>query len=407
LGYLIGVQTALPLAIKGEHMNYLGIAESDLIQQGSYHTAKEIQTQAEVWLKTLDIIQSKQDEIQHFFAHLHANKITQVLCMGAGSSEYIGNVASQSLNKQGKFKFTSVSSTEILLDPKAYIQTKESMVFVSFARSGNSPESVGALNVVNQVASNPYHIIITCNSEGDLYRAASRQKNSLILLLPEETNDQGFAMTASFTNMLLAMTLCFEMDQFDQLYPQVKAMASHTQHNLANYLDVIDGIMQTFDSQRIIYLGSLANRLLAQECSLKILELTRGEVATLFDSPLGFRHGPKSFINDQTLVVVFLHEDAFVQRYELDLIRELNPSSKSHQLLVITTEPVELEADHHISLNVLAEMHPLLLSVMRLVIAQVIAFKCSYHKGFTVDNPFPSGEVNRVVKGVTIYPHHD
>jgi tagatose-6-phosphate ketose/aldose isomerase len=39
-----------------------------------------------------------------------------------------------------------------------------------------------------------------------------------------------------------------------------------------------------------------------------------------------------------------------------------------------------------------------------LVFAQYLALFTSLEHGKTPDNPFPSGEVSRVVRGVTIYP---
>ena len=38
-----------------------------------------------------------------------------------------------------------------------------------------------------------------------------------------------------------------------------------------------------------------------------------------------------------------------------------------------------------------------------LLFAQMLAMETSLAHGLTPDNPFPTGEVNRVVKGVTIY----
>ena len=59
------------------------------------------------------------------------------------------------------------------------------------------------------------------------------------------------------------------------------------------------------DFERVIYLGAGPFFGLSHEAQLKILELTAGKIATMYESPVGFRHGPKSLINDQTLVLVF------------------------------------------------------------------------------------------------------
>jgi tagatose-6-phosphate ketose/aldose isomerase len=46
----------------------------------------------------------------------------------------------------------------------------------------------------------------------------------------------------------------------------------------------------------------------------------------------------------------------------------------------------------------------ILVGLKMIVIAHMISFFKSYSLGITVDNPCPTGEVNRVVTGVTIYP---
>ncbi len=68
-----------------------------------------------------------------------------------------------------------------------------------------------------------------------------------------------------------------------------------------------------------------------------MLELTAGKVATMYDSELGFRHGPKSIIDDNTLTVAYLSDDEYRRRYELDLVREMAHQRKGNKLLLFTT----------------------------------------------------------------------
>lgn len=46
----------------------------------------------------------------------------------------------------------------------------------------------------------------------------------------------------------------------------------------------------------MIYLGSGVFGYLTKEARLRILELSAGQIATLFDTSMEFRHGPKSFV---------------------------------------------------------------------------------------------------------------
>jgi tagatose-6-phosphate ketose/aldose isomerase len=73
----------------------------------------------------------------------------------------------------------------------------------------------------------------------------------------------------------------------------------------------------------VVYLGSGPLEALAKEAALKILELTGGEVLSVANSALGFRHGPKAMVNRETLVLMFRSSDPLARRYEGDLLEEL------------------------------------------------------------------------------------
>lgn len=77
------------------------------------------------------------------------------------------------------------------------------------------------------------------------------------------------------------------------------------------------------DFERVIYLGCSEFFGIAHETQLKILELTAGKIATMYESPLGFRHGPKSFINNNTIIIMFGAENSYTKKYDLDLIKEV------------------------------------------------------------------------------------
>src|SRR5262249_44310816 len=91
--------------------------------------------------------------------------------------------------------------------------------------------------------------------------------------------------------------------------------------------------------ERVVYLGSGAFQSLAREATLKLGELTNGAVATCFDSPLGFRHGPKTFINERTLVIGFVSNDPLTRKYDHDLLDELRRDGRAARVLEVTARP--------------------------------------------------------------------
>ena len=156
--------------------------------------------------------------------------------------------------------------------------------------------------------------------------------------------------------------------------------------------------------QRFVYLGSGPLEGLAHESALKMLELTAGEVVTYFDSPLGFRHGPKSALDGDTLAVVYVSTDPYTRRYDLDIIAEIRAQLGQDAVVVISTEPIPATHGPAFVLPGLDGLDDARVALPYLVFAQYLALFTALERGKTPDNPFPSGEVNRVVQGVTIYP---
>jgi tagatose-6-phosphate ketose/aldose isomerase len=205
-------------------------------------------------------------------------------------------------------------------------------------------------------------------------------------------------MTSSLTSMLLSCLL--------MLGPAVPrdgdALAGAAQHVVDHQRD-IRAIAQT-KKQRFVYLGSGPLEGLARESALKLLELTAGEVVTYFDSPLGFRHGPKSVLDADTLVVVYVSSDPHTRLYDLDIIAEIRAQLGQEAVTVLSTEPIPTELGPVVTLPGLAGLDDALVALPYLVFAQYLALFTSLEYRKTPDNPFPSGEVSRVVKGVTIHP---
>jgi tagatose-6-phosphate ketose/aldose isomerase len=382
---------------------FLTISDEMLKRTNALDTAKEISQQPQTWRKTLQLVQSNKNIIQNYLNQLGELGSFDVIFMGAGTSEYIGNSLIHYLNKKSHFNARSVASTDMILNPELYVNPNKNTLFISYGRSGNSPESVGSVNAANTATNHAYHLFITCNKDGALAKLAYGNNRILALELPEETNDLGFAMTSSFTNMLLATVLCFNLDQLDIYGEKVNELAKSVEGKLLNHAEYLREVVDEFDFERIIYLGSACMKGFAQESSLKVLELTQGKVSTLFDTLTGFRHGPKSFINHKSLIVVYLSDDEFVRKYEIDLINELKSQQKGYKILVVNHKEVELKTDYNIHC-VYNDLPMELVGLKMILIAHMIAFFKSLSLGITVDNPCPTGEVNRVVTGVTIYP---
>ncbi|MDP0362821.1 hypothetical protein Q7Y74_00500 [Glaesserella parasuis] len=113
---------------------------------------------------------------------------------------------------------------------------------------------------------------------------------------------------------------------------------------------------------------------------------------------MGFRHGPKSLVQDETLIFIFLSQQPYTAQYDRDLYQELIRDKKAREVVLLGDTSGSIQAEIH-KLDDAARIFPFL------VIGQLYSFYSSLYLGYTTDNPCPTGEVNRVVQGVTIYPY--
>jgi len=125
------------------------------------------------------------------------------------------------------------------------------------------------------------------------------------------------------------------------------------------------------------------------------------------DSPLGFRHGPKTILNGRTLVVVFVSNDAYTRQYDWDLIAELRRDGVAGR--VVTLSALARDGRHADDVILSTARNGAALSDLELCLpyamfAQSMALLRSLSLGIQPDNPNAAGMVSRVVKGVTIHP---
>lgn len=385
-------------------MTLLHLDPSDLAHRGGTHTAREIAHQPAVWQAVHDQLQAERPRLDAFLAPLLALPDLRIVLTGAGSSAFIGQCLAPGLlrllGQRPGIRVEAVATTDIVSSPEQCLQPEVPTLLVSFARSGNSPESLAAVELADRLVKRSHHLVVTCAAEGTLNRRLAGQPRAHVLLLPDETHDRAFAMTSSFSGMLLAAAWAFGLP----LQP-VTALAHAAQALAERETDRLHALAEQ-PFERVVYLGSNALLGLAREAALKLLELTDGQLVALADSPLGFRHGPKTILNDRTLVVILLSNDPYTRQYDLDLLRELRREGRARVLALRAAAPDGAEAPHadDVSLALPAAAPDLALAPVALVFAQCLALLASLQRGITPDNPSASGTVTRVVSGVTIHP---
>lgn len=351
-------------------------------------TYREILSQPEIWRAVSQELLAMAADVREW---VKAGRYEEVWFCGAGTSAFIGESLCVYLGeRQTAMRYLAVPSTELVAHPGRLLRRGVRRLVVSFGRSGDSPESVATLALLGRADCGGLHI--TCNAQGALARSTGARQRAIVL--PEATHDSGFAMTSSYSTMLLYALAVFDAVPIHEVATRMIALAAAAEQLIAAVAPITTGLGPP---RRVAFLGGAELRGVAHECALKVLELTAGQVASFWESPLGFRHGPKSLVNEHTQIVVLLSEDDNARCYDADVVDELRKQYAPQQVLTVGTQRTgadltfgDISRGWNIPLYVLP--------------AQLLAVAWSRKLGQNVDNPFPEGNLSRVVQGVRLYP---
>jgi tagatose-6-phosphate ketose/aldose isomerase len=379
----------------------LGRDEGELRALGALWTAREIAQQPAMLRKTHALLVAEKDALDAFLRPLLDRPDTRVILTGAGTSAFIGECLAPYLAAKLPCRVEAIPTTDLVSAPSLYLEAGTPTLLVSFGRSGDSPESVAALDLANQFVGEIRHLAITCNPDGALARRIGAAANGTTILLSEETHDRSFAMTSSFSCMTYAALAA--LAGIDGLQPRVERIAQSMDTVIATQTDAMKTLAGR-GYERAVYLGSHIFKGLAREAALKLLELTDGAMIAAYDSPMGFRHGPKTIVNDRTLVAIFLSNDNYTRRYDVDLLDEIRRDGRHGGLLVISGRHEGVPAGvERVLIPGMANAEDVDLLLPFIAAPQMYAFEESIRRGLSPDKPNTSGTVNRVVQGVRIH----
>lgn len=353
----------------------------------NWATYKEIQSQPAIWRTWADTFAQRADELREWISTEAPDEIW--LC-GAGTSAYIGDLIAAHLGA-AEIRIRAVSTTDFVSCPQNFVRDGLCPLVISFGRSGDSAESVGMLDILDAILPEAPRLNITCNSQSALATRNPVSAAQEVVILPPKCHDRGFAMTSSYTTMLLSALTILDQDMSAQ--------------DLRNLADAAEGLMEPMFAfadnlecpERAVFVGSGALAYTARESALKVMELTAGDVPVIWDSSLGFRHGPKSFVNKATKVFIFLSNHPFTGQYDRDLAAEVRDQFGPHTVTTLGSNP---DAD----IVLPAQINDAAASVLYVLLAQILATVWSHKMNLNVDDPFKGrGTLTRVVSGVKLY----
>jgi tagatose-6-phosphate ketose/aldose isomerase len=379
--------------------------ETSLIKEPvDLHTANEIAGQPELWLKIHKQVLEDKERISSYLNQA-LPEVSRIIITGAGTSAYIGLTLHGIFSRSLKVHTDAIATTDLVSHPGDYFFDHETIMLVSFARSGNSPESTAVVNLADKLSRKCFHVIITCDPEGDLAKWQSSSPE-LLIVLPPESNDKSLAMTGSYSGMLLCGLLLARLKDLDTLAPQIRTLHTYGVKILEHFAPRLKEVA-SIDFKRVVFLGSGPLYGTATESNLKLQELTDGNIICKNHSYLGFRHGPKAATNEETLIVFIFSNNPFVMQYERDLVLSMRKGKRPLFTIGIFEDHVNgLEFDLEIKLSESGnQLDEEFLSVCDIIPAQLLGLYKSLALGLNPDSPSESGAISRVVEDVIIYKY--
>ncbi|HEY4052268.1 MAG TPA: hypothetical protein VGL74_00905 [Terriglobales bacterium] len=367
---------------------------------GYFHTLREICQQPTTWIKTAELMIASAAELRTCVQGVQSLVLT-----GSGSSEFAGDCVLSALKRELGMVAEVIGGGALLTYGANALPPGRPALVVSIARSGDSPESVGAVARLMDEHRNIRHLVLTCNRDGRLADVYREDAGVHVIALDDATNDRSLVMTSSFTNLVLAARSLGLIDAAPQYRATTQALSAIASDLLRKYFGTISSVAAS-GFRRAAYLGTGPRLGAARESALKMLEMTAGSVATLCDSYLGFRHGPMSFAHQDTLIVCFLSSDPLLRAYEADLLQELNDKELG-LLKVIVGQDVAQELvrsnDVVIECPGLAAVGDDNSPVIHVLVGQLLAFFRCLEEGLHPDSPSADGVINRVVQSFKLH----
>lgn len=387
----------------------LQLSNSEKEKYGLLHTPQEVYQQPETWLETFQIFKNNAEALKQFLHENDCDKTDRgnlrLTLIGAGTSDYIGRALVGLLRKQWKCEVEAMSSTDLLTEIHDFVadappQTKH--LWISFSRSGDSFEGLKVIQKALSEYPQISHLIITCNENGKMAGELCRQNaNVFCLTLDKKVNDLGLAMTSSFTNMIVAGQCLAHLDDLNEYEKIVETLSRIASGKISEISEIAQKISAIYFT-RICFLGSGALKSVGAESGLKVMELTGGHFSIMSESFLGLRHGPLSWLNNESLVVAFISNDIERSQLEIGLIEEVKRKNAAKNILaILPNKNIDLETDFSLCLDIPEFLTDNYRPPVDVLFAQCLGIFASLRCNLKPDAPSADGKIQRVVSQIS------
>jgi tagatose-6-phosphate ketose/aldose isomerase len=388
--------------------SFLELPEDEQKARGLLFTPREIAQQPETWETTLRIFKDHQQRICNFLDSSGVRDSLEqrpvVMLIGAGTSDYIGHALELLLRRKWGCEVSTVASTDLLPSLEDYVIPGRRYLWISFSRSGDSPEGVAVLEHAIRRYPNVTHLVVTCNARARMAEICKESKRGCVVVLDDSVNDRSLAMTSSFTNMVV-MGQCLANAWSIEEYSKVVAQLVRAGHDLLSRAAGEAERIASRGFSRVCFIGIGALASVAEESALKVLEMTAGQVQAMSETVLGLRHGPMAALDTQTLFLCFVSGDNRRAQYASDLLREIGEKGIVGGRVAVGPASARAEISPYCDSYVPVEddIDDAYRPVVDVIFGQMLGLYHSVAHDLKPDSPSPGGVINRVVQKFRIY----
>lgn len=388
--------------------SFVELPEEEQKARGLVFTPREIAQQPATWQTTVKIFKEHQERICSFLDAVGVRRELVerpvVMLIGAGTSDYIGQALELLIRQRWGCEVATVASTDMLPNLAEYVVPGRRYLWISFSRSGDSPEGVAVLEQALEQYAGVSHLVVTCNAKARMAEICKGHERACVVVLDDAVNDRSLAMTSSFTNMVV-MGQCLANAWAMEAYEEVVGQLVQAGEAMLAKAAVEAERIAAQDYTRVCFIGGGALASVAKESALKVLEMTAGQVQAMSETVLGLRHGPMAALDTETLFVCFVSGNERRAKYASDLLREIGEKNIVGERVAVGTASSRAEVEPFCDAYVGVEqaIDDAYRPVVDVIFGQMLGLYCSVAHELKPDSPSPGGVINRVVQKFRIY----
>lgn len=326
------------------------------------HTRQEIFSQPSAWQGVLDVLDAQADAIRRQLAGGYG----QVVFTGCGSTYYLSIAAAAVLQRVAEVPAIGLPASEVWLNPTALPPAQRTLL-VAVSRSGETTETLRACEAFRRSGRGDI-VTLSCYPGRDLTTLGD-----LNLIFPS-IREESVAQTRAFSGLYLATIALAALWQGDRkLWADLHALPATLAPLLDRHASAMEALGADLTIDRFYFLGSGIRYGLACELSLKMKEMTLSHSEPFHF--MEFRHGPKSMITPDALVVALVS----AERRGDDMAVVADMQALGARTLTLGSDGVDVAFG--------AALDEVASSVLFLPFGQIVALGRSLAKGLNPDRP--------------------